>query len=631
MEQHDIFFDLETTARGPDNNPEAQYADNKLVMCGFSTKDRYNSQNNVNELVKEVCNALADEKQPRLIAHNAKFDIKWLLRLAPEVPWHKCAFVCTMTAHYRVSGHRFKFTSLEELAGKYSIPFTKGLDLGGLIKQGIDVDDIDKGDLAKYLAEDVKVVKQIWDHMQHVAEDYDYDYILPLARMELNGLPLDEKKTRTELKRLASIHDTAVIAVEGDVRSKMVWSDGSPVARGDFKPLAPRTISYYLTGKPEHGLGGKNDKKHIVFKPANGPALTAKQIEQVWGKTKVNPNLGYPINAGVTDKLIKLSPTVVGAYKEAKDANKIINTYLVPFLAEACYTGGTIHPKLNTCSTNTGRLSSSSPNGQNIPPSVRNLIASTMGYIYEIDFAQLEMIGAATLSGDEQMRADIRNGRDIHFESGKSVFGWRNPLDMRKDERRTVKGVNFGLLYGGGAAGIALNTGADKKTVKELIQSFYVRYPQVATWQDRVLQEIKDDAWVEGTKDGQSYKGSVYQVPNPYGGRRFYFEESESPLWKQHQDGCKFSFKPTETKNYPIQGFAGGDIVMNALTILDAVLAGTDAKLRMTVHDSIVVDWGKDKRPEVVRIMNKVCELVRIQLNIPVPLVYDIEADEHWL
>jgi DNA polymerase I-like protein with 3'-5' exonuclease and polymerase domains len=631
VEQHDICFDLETTARGPDNSPEAQYAKNKLVLCGFSTDTRFNSQNNVGELVKEVTKTIAEGKQPRLIAHNLKFDLKWLLREAPEVPWHKCAFVCTMTAHYRISGHRFKFVSLEDLCAKYSIPFTKGLDLGGLIKQGVDIDDIDKGDLGRYLMKDVKAVQALWVQMVSIAEDYDYDYILPLARMELNGLPLNEYKTRKELKKLTNIHDTAVIAVEGYVRTKMVWSDGSPVARGDFKPLAPRTISYYLTGKPAHGLGGKNDKKHIVFGAATGPILSDKVIEQVWGKTKPNPNLGYPINAAVMETLIKLQPNTVGAYKEAKDANKIINTYLIPFLTEANITGGTIHPKLNTCSTNTGRLSSSSPNGQNIPPSVRNLIASTEGYIYEIDWQQLEMIGAATLSGDANMRQDIVDGRDIHFESGKTVFGWRNPLDMRKDERRTVKGVNFGLLYGGGAAGIALNTGADKKVVKQLIQSFYDRYPGVAKWQDQVLKEIKNDAWVEGTKDGQSYKGSVYQIPNAYGGRRFYFEESESPLWKQHQDGCKFSFKPTETKNYPIQGFAGGDIVMNALTILDAVLASTDAKLRMTVHDSIVVDWGKDKQPELERIMTKVCNLVSTQLNIPVPLVYDIEADECWL
>ena len=70
---------------------------------------------------------------------------------------------------------------------------------------------------------------------------------------------------------------------------------------------------------------------------------------------------------------------------------------------------------------------------------------------------------------------------------------------------------------------------------------------------------------------------------------------------------------------------------MCALSVLDAVLAFTDAKLRMTVHDSIVVDWSKDKERELEHIMNKVCELVRTELSIPVPLVYDIEAEVYWL
>ena len=623
----DIYFDLETTARGPDSSPEAHYKENYLVMCGYTAWGHYNYSNTIDDLVREVERMLHDGSRPRLIAHNLKFDLKWLLRLAPEVPWHMCEFYCTMTAEYRISGHRTKFISLEKAATNYSISLKKTLDLGALIKQGVDVADIDKKDLSKYLEQDVKLLRAVYISQEQAG--YDFDYILPLARMELNGLPLHEEKTRGELKSLAGIHAAAIRVVESNIRSSLVWSDGTAVNSGDFKPLAPRTISYYLTGYPEHGLGGKNDKKHVVFKQGHGPHLDQTKIKSVWS-AEPNPNLGYPINVGVLDDLVKQSP-VVAAYKEAKDANKIINTYLIPFLTEAKHTGGTIHPKLNTCSTNTGRLSSSNPNGQNIPPTVRNLIKSTEGYIYEIDFAQLEMIGAATLSRDSKMISDILDGRDIHFESGKEVFQWKTPADMTKEERRTVKGVNFGLLYGGGAAGISENTGANKATVKKLIASFYERYPGVKDWQDEVYQEITRCPWVEGHKDGESYRAAIWTAPAEHGRRRYYFEESASPLWKQRQDGRTFSFKPTETKNYPIQGFAGGDIVMCALSVLDAVLAFTDAKLRMTVHDSIVVDWSKDKERDLEHIMNKVCELVRTELSIPVPLVYDIEAEVYWL
>ena len=632
----EIHFDLETTARGTDNSPEAHFQKNKVVMAGWCENGReICTTNSIVSFLNYIRTVHDRGDTPVLIAHNLKFDLKYLLRFGPDIPWERFKYHDTMTAHYRASGHKSKFISLEKLCEKFKIKFKKGLDLGALILAGVDVDDIDKDDLKEYLKGDVHALHQVDFAMQrnNSTRDLDLDYILPLARMELNGLPLDIPKTQELARKLEKEKITREQEVVSVICHHMEWGDGKPVTPGEFKPLAPRTLSYFLTGFPTHGCGGgakAKPKDQLVFKNGKQPAFDKYTIERIFSGAKLNPNLGYPMNASVLEEICNLSATAK-SYKQAKDNNKLLNTYIFPFLAEAAQTDGTVHPKLNTCSTNTGRLSSSSPNGQNIPPIIRHLIKSTLGEMYEIDFAQLEMIGAATLSGDAVMIDDIRGGRDIHYETGRTVMGWHSPSDMTKDTRRTVKAVNFGLLYGGGAAGIAASSGVDKKTVKALIDSFYARYPDVAKWQDLVLEDVKSASWVEGHKDGESFKGSTYTLPLQHGGRVFYFEESASPFWMKAQQGKSYSFKPTETKNYPIQGFAGGDIVMKALTILDDVLAGTSAVMRMTVHDSIVVDWAAGKETDLHNIMGKVCGIVGTTLGIPVPLMFDVEHDIHWL
>lgn len=629
-----VYFDLETTARGPDNSPDAHHKNNEVVVVGYTHDNLPVIDSTINEFCSSLEILRKRGKPVVLVAHNLKFDLKYLLRDRSDIPWHLYRYVCTMTMEYRLSGHDVKFVSLEELAARYHIPFTKGLDLGALIAQGLDIkDDIDREDLIDYLKADVEVLRDIHDKQIDdgmCVETINLDYILPLAAMELNGLPVDSTKIAAAIKAENTIHKVQSGVLETIMLDNLVWSNGDPLTASDIKILAPRSLSYLLTGYPKHGLGAVKDKKHIVFHKNRGPLLEYLQIRKVWGTTTPSSTLGYPINASVLDTLCSVS-IPAAAYKAAKDANKVLNTYLFPFASESLQTGGTIHPKLNTCATNTGRLSSSSPNGQNIPPKVRELIVNTEGMLYDIDFSQLEMIGAATLSGDKQMISDINHDVDIHYETGKTVMGWTSPSDMSKDSRRVVKAVNFGLLYGGGAAGISESSGVDKKIVKALIDSFYARYPGVATWQEEVYNDVVGASFVAGHKNGESYKRALYRVHEKHGGRVFSFTESESPPYMVKKTGRKFSFKPTETKNYPIQGFAGGDIVMGCLSVLYDVLAGTSAKMRMTVHDSILIDWKEGKETDLEFIMTKVCDVVSKDLGIPVPLKFEIQSNKYWV
>ena len=624
-EEVTVYFDLETTALGPDNNPGAEYRFNRVVLAGWSTGIAIACEG-ITDFLAFIYGLQERGVDTTLVAHNLMFDLKYLLRdaetLGYDIDWTKIRYRCTMVEEYRNSGHMNKFISLEKLADKYHIPFKKGLDLGAIIASGTCVSSIPRDDLKEYLEEDVRVLTLIPASKCY----WDMQYLLALAHMELNGLPIDMDDAYNMGKSLRHNMDRAYKDLTTWIEERLEWSDGTPLAPNDVNVTAPRTLSYYFTGHPTHGIGAVKDKRTIVFKDGYGPRLTDSDIDTMWPNVEPNPNLGYPMTAKILDQLAQHNK-VAAAYQQYKGQNKLVNTYIKPFLHQANITGGTVHPRLNPAATSTGRLSSSSPNGQNIPPVIRNLVRSQLGTLYDIDFSQLEMVGAATLSGDVQMRTDLRNGMDIHYQTGKEVMGWKNESDMTKESRRIVKGVNFGLLYGGGAKGIAENTGADQRTVKKLIKAFYDRYPQVEKWQENVLELVKDDAWQYGVDAmGHSMKASVYQQPDKYGGRKFYFEESRSPAWMKD----KYSFKPTETKNYPIQGFAGGDIVMTALSILYDLIAPLGAKFRMTVHDSILIDWVDGKEEELTLYMKEVCKIVKKIYCIVVPLNFEIVAKSYW-
>lgn len=626
----EITIDLETTANGGHKgSPEAHYANNKVLWYGWKDGHSiYTSKTGV-LFYDRIEDLLSCDIDIRLIGHNLKFDLKYLIRERPDIAWHKIDYYCTMYGEYRQSGHKYKFSSLENTCDRHGLPFTKGLDLGAILKSGLKMEDIPDSDLEPYLRGDVEATAELYhSHIMHPSYDeYMHQHVLPLANMELLGLPLDVKLAQSEM--IGLVKDERVF--EADLfkftKDKLEWSDGVPLKESDLKFTAPRTVSYLLTGEPAKGLTTAV-RRNIVWKTGCGPMLTPTEILSVWGNEKPT-NLGYKMPKSHLDELIKIptAASYMAALIDYRRVSKMIGTYFGPFLEEAKIQP-TIHPKMNMAQTSTGRLSSSQPNGQNLPPEARQLFKSEYGQFHEIDFTQLEVVALAYLSKDIQLIQDIRNGEDIHFNTGQHVMGWMAPNDMKKKDRTLVKNVVFGLIYGGGATGLSHTTGQPVKLIKQLIKAFYSRYPSVADWQKEFYTDMTNLLKPLHLEKGEMIYDAL--VKDQTSGRKFYFKEGLAPKWVKAKTGRSFSFKPTESKNYPVQGFAGGDIVMMALWELYYRLCDIpDTEIRMTVHDSILVDTSMNSRM-LDKIMRDVCDDLVKYWHLPFNLSFDITSGQYW-
>jgi len=210
------------------------------------------------------------------------------------------------------------------------------------------------------------------------------------------------------------------------------------------------------------------------------------------------------------------------------------------------------------------------------------------GYLLEADYSQLEIYVLAYLSGDIQLKADLLNGVDLHSQAAERLFG-RN---FTAEDRKTAKQLSFQLQYGSGAKAMSIKNGIPISLAKKFIAQYYERYPGVAVYQNKLLEQVKASREVseERTEGGFPRGVGKYQSET---GRIFVFKEYDSPSFMQEK-GEYTSFKPTEIKNYGVQGFAGGDIVLTVLGRLFRDLKSKaynqDVLLINTIHDSILLD-----------------------------------------
>ena len=271
------------------------------------------------------------------------------------------------------------------------------------------------------------------------------------------------------------------------------------------------------------------------------------------------------------------------------------------------------------------------------------------GYIVEADFSQLEVIGAAEISGDPMMRKDILDGIDSHSQSA----AWLN-TQYTYDEiyqgyleedpfftklRKNAKAPRFELQYGAGATSIAENNKISIETAQGFIDRYYQRYSVLKDFQDSVMAIVQQSRVPTGehTSQGNPQGMGTYISQT---GRIYAFLEQDAPSFLQRK-GVMTSFSPTQCKNYPIQGFATGDIVPEVVGRLMRRLQASD-KLREkclminTVHDSIIFDVHKSQLNLACRQIKTIMEDAplwmkqRFGIEITLPMKVDVEYGSNW-
>jgi DNA polymerase-1 len=223
-----------------------------------------------------------------------------------------------------------------------------------------------------------------------------------------------------------------------------------------------------------------------------------------------------------------------------------------------------------------------------------------------VDYKQIEIIALAHLSQDKQLVEDIIDGVDVHTAVGIEYYG---PLHlMSEDERRVIKTVNFGLIYGGTANALASQAGIPASEVKKIINAFYSRYPGVRVWQDKNISQVNLSRIYDGTSTTKSGYPSGLGFLHSETGRVYTFHEKDNPF----KPGT-VNFKPTEIKNYPVQGFATGDLVLTMVGVLwrklklDSVLKDTCLMVNL-VHDEIVFDCKLGSESMAIKLIKETLE-----------------------
>lgn len=272
---------------------------------------------------------------------------------------------------------------------------------------------------------------------------------------------------------------------------------------------------------------------------------------------------------------------------------------------------GRIHTSYHQAVTATGRLSSTDPNLQNIPirsdegRRIRQAFVAPKGYkLIAADYSQIELRIMAHLSQDKGLLTAFSNGEDVHKATAAEVFDV-SLEEVTSDQRRKAKAINFGLIYGMSAFGLAKQIKVARHEAQQYIERYFERYPGVLSYMDRIRAQAHEDGFVE----------TVF-------GRRLYLPEINA--------GNKMLQQAAERTaiNAPMQGTAA-DIIKKAMLTVDQALLATDidARMIMQVHDELVVEVAESQVDEVKALL---IDKMMSAANLDVPLLVEAEVGDNW-
>jgi DNA polymerase-1 len=450
-------------------------------------------------------------------------------------------------------------------------------DVAGKGAKQVSFDQVPIDQAGPYAAEDADITLRLhqvlWPRLQEAPSleklftDIEMPLMPILSRMERNGVLVDAEMLAQQSQELTQ-------------RIQEIEQQAFKEAGEEFNLGSPKQIQAIFFDKL---------KLPVLKKTPKGAPSTAEEV-------LVELALDYPL-----PKLIL----------EHRGMSKLKSTYTDKLPERIDPDSGRVHTSYHQAVASTGRLSSSDPNLQNIPirsaegRRIRQAFIAPEGCtLLAADYSQIELRIMAHLSGDEGLLKAFAAGEDIHRATAAEVFGV--PLEqVSSEQRRSAKAINFGLIYGMSAFGLARQLSIPRNAAQEYVDLYFQRYPGVQAFMDATREKARELGYVE----------TVF-------GRRLYLPDIN------HRNGQRRQYAERTAINAPMQGTAA-DIIKRAMIATDQWLQEADngIKLIMQVHDELVFEIPnkalKDAMPHINDCMTRVAEL-------DVPLVVDMGSGKNW-
>ncbi len=315
---------------------------------------------------------------------------------------------------------------------------------------------------------------------------------------------------------------------------------------------------------------------------------------------------GYSVSEDVLSNLASKHP-IVNAVLEYRHYAKLQSTYVVGL--QPLVNRGKIHTEFNQCITQTGRLSSTNPNLQNIPARSEEakdiksaFVPSENCVLVSADYSQIELRLLAHMSGDEQLIEAFNKDEDIHAITASQILGI--PVsEVTPSQRRDAKAVNFGIIYGISGFGLAENLSIPQYMAKEFIANYFTMHPKVRAFMDKNVEDARERGY------------SLTML-----GRRRNLSDLKASNYMVRSAAERMAM------NTPLQGSAA-DIIKIAMINVEKRLENMKSKMILQIHDELIIDAAKDEEEEVKKILSYEMEHAA---ELSVPLVAEATSATNW-
>ncbi|WAJ37682.1 DNA polymerase I [Pseudomonas sp. GOM7] len=529
------------------------------------------------DAVLKALKPILEDPTKAKVGQHAKYDINVLANASTPIAVQGVAFD-TMLESYVLDSTATRH-DMDSLALKYLNHSTiRFEDIAGKGAKQLTFDQIPLEQAGPYAAEDADVTlrlhQELWGRLEavpslaKVLREIEIPLVPVLARIERNGALVDAKLL-------------GVQSVELGEKLVELERQAFEIAGEEFNLSSPKQLGAILYEK----LGYPVISKTAKGQPSTAEAVLAELAEQ-----------NYEL------------PKVLMQYRSL---SKLKSTYTDKLPEQINPRTGRIHTSYHQAVAATGRLSSSDPNLQNIPirtaegRRIRQAFVAPKGYkLMAADYSQIELRIMAHLAKDEGLLDAFRHDLDVHKATAAEVFGVALE-EVTSDQRRKAKAINFGLIYGMSAFGLAKQIDVERKEAQAYIDRYFARYPGVLSYMERTRAQAAEQGYVE----------TVF-------GRRLYLPE----IHAQNQAMRKGAERAAI--NAPMQGTAA-DIIKRAMIKVDGWLqdSGIDARIILQVHDELVLEVREELIDEVSA---KLKALMGDAAELDVPLLVEVGVGSNW-